>query len=331
MAKHSEYIDRLKGVAIVLMVIGHIYLFCYENHDMMFLKIINTINMPLFMFLSGLVISANLGYEKLGKRIIRYMAPSIVIGFVTALMIHGCSGMKELLEMLIVHLTIPSSGYWYLVALTIFNLTLLFYKINRKNKIILDIIISAGVYLGFLLSWKWGGYFGQSLCMEHCTCFYPFFISGHLVNKYQLFKKIFSSNQLFSLSLILIGLLLYIQTNIHIVDNLIGRFILPFCGIVTMVYTFFHREDKNTAIEKGLAYLGKNSLDIYIWHPVILSVIHLQMIMDWFIATNNIFIEILLTVIISVIMSVCCVCFGKFIKQSAWVRHIAYGEITFKC
>lgn len=326
MTKHFDYIDRLKGLAIVLMVIGHIYLFCYENHDTVFLKIINIMNMPLFMFLSGLVISANFGYNKLGKRVMRYMVPSITIGFITALMIHGCSGMKELLEMITFHLAIPSSGYWYLVALTIFNLTLQFYRTNKKNRMMVDIAIAGIVYSAFLLLWKRGGYIGSALCMEHCTCFYPFFIAGHLVNKHKMFEKIFSCNFFFSLALMLIGLLFFVRTDIHVVDNLIGRFILPFCGIMVMVYTFYHHKDKNTMLEKLLAYFGQNSLDIYVWHPVILTIIHLRIAMDWFVKTNNTFIEIMLTITIASIMSICCILFGKFIKQSLWVRRIIYGE-----
>lgn len=52
----KQYIDRLKGLAILFVVMGHIFLFSEHENDCIN-KFIGTFNMPLFMFLSGLVIS----------------------------------------------------------------------------------------------------------------------------------------------------------------------------------------------------------------------------------------------------------------------------------
>lgn len=50
-----QYIDRLKGLAIILVVMGHI--FGFSQPDDPITKFIYTFHMPLFMFLSGLVIT----------------------------------------------------------------------------------------------------------------------------------------------------------------------------------------------------------------------------------------------------------------------------------
>jgi uncharacterized membrane protein YcfT len=50
-----QYIDRLKGLAIILVVMGHI--FGFHQPDDGINTFIYTFHMPLFMFLSGLVIS----------------------------------------------------------------------------------------------------------------------------------------------------------------------------------------------------------------------------------------------------------------------------------
>lgn len=49
------YIDRLKGLAIVLVVMGHV--FGFSQPDDAITKFIYTFHMPLFMFLSGMVVS----------------------------------------------------------------------------------------------------------------------------------------------------------------------------------------------------------------------------------------------------------------------------------
>ncbi len=51
-----QYIDRLKGLAIILVVMGHIFGFSQPEDGIN--TFIYTFHMPLFMFLSGLVISA---------------------------------------------------------------------------------------------------------------------------------------------------------------------------------------------------------------------------------------------------------------------------------
>lgn len=50
-----QYIDRLKGLAIILVVMGHIFGFSQLEDGIN--TFIYTFHMPLFMFLSGLVIS----------------------------------------------------------------------------------------------------------------------------------------------------------------------------------------------------------------------------------------------------------------------------------
>jgi fucose 4-O-acetylase-like acetyltransferase len=51
------YIDALKGVAMLMVIIGHILLFCGMNGDNNIIKNIMLINMPLFFFLNGLMVN----------------------------------------------------------------------------------------------------------------------------------------------------------------------------------------------------------------------------------------------------------------------------------
>jgi len=55
--KRINYIDRLKGFAILLVVIGHLALFSMKQDGSTVFRLIQSFHMPLFMFLSGMVIS----------------------------------------------------------------------------------------------------------------------------------------------------------------------------------------------------------------------------------------------------------------------------------
>lgn len=54
---HYMYIDRLKGGAMLLVVIGHIVAFSIGQKGNPISQAISSFHMPLFIFLSGLVIS----------------------------------------------------------------------------------------------------------------------------------------------------------------------------------------------------------------------------------------------------------------------------------
>lgn len=53
--KRIDYIDRLKGLAIALVVMGHVYLFSYNHSSSVIPNVIGSFHMALFMFLSGFV------------------------------------------------------------------------------------------------------------------------------------------------------------------------------------------------------------------------------------------------------------------------------------
>ena len=63
----------------------------------------------------------------------------------------------------------------------------------------------------------------------------------------------------------------------------------------------------------GLRVIPKKGLDAYY---------------DWAEKTDNMYLEIFLAFALSLVVATTCVYFGKFIKQSVWVRNIAYGEIA---
>lgn len=54
--KRFQYVDRLKGFAILLVVMGHMYQFPMHPNDTFIYKVIQSFHMPLFLFLSGYVI-----------------------------------------------------------------------------------------------------------------------------------------------------------------------------------------------------------------------------------------------------------------------------------
>ena len=138
------YIDKLKAMAMIMVVMGHTIYFCMYHeerpNDTIF-NIICTFHVYLFFFLSGVVISILPDSRKIFSKAYRFLKPMLIIGLINAIVIGNVRDF---------FLNGGHNGYWYLLSLTIFYILLLSFNLNTtKNKcysIIIDIIISTIIW-----------------------------------------------------------------------------------------------------------------------------------------------------------------------------------------
>lgn len=92
MGKRLEFIDNLKGLAILMVVAGHIiqFLYCPDNFDEnIAFRAIYSFHMPLFFMLSGFVTTFAMGSEskvfmKVRKRFLQLIIPYLLWGGIIA-------------------------------------------------------------------------------------------------------------------------------------------------------------------------------------------------------------------------------------------------------
>lgn len=82
--RRLHYFDMLKGLAIFLVVMGHVITFCVREIDRsVVFKFIENIHMPLFFFISGWftykISDNNLSMPKLGPRALQLLVPMVVV------------------------------------------------------------------------------------------------------------------------------------------------------------------------------------------------------------------------------------------------------------
>lgn len=121
-----NYIDQAKGIAIILVVVGHLvqWNFTGESCKVIF-DYIYSFNMPLFFFISGfLAYKSRFKIESVTliplfkKRFIGLALPFFSWGlFVFPIVISGNSNFKELLSEWGRNLMFPEYGYWFLIVL----------------------------------------------------------------------------------------------------------------------------------------------------------------------------------------------------------------------
>lgn len=218
-------------------------------------------------------------------------------------------------------------GYWYLFDLALFYATMPLYCLNKRCCWWIDAIICCLIEVIFYIGWMPENTLTNVMCLLNAASFYPFFIMGYMLSKYNVMKFMKKRNWLFSLSLIAYLCMLAYPFQIHAIHTLTWRLLMPLTGILTSFLFFAGREYKDSWIERQLSFIGKHTLDIYILHYFLISSINLSMIGLWFKDTNNGLLATLLAVIIAVSVTYISVYAGMFLRKSKFLNNFAFGDI----
>lgn len=128
----SIYIDNIKGLLIILVVLGH-YLFDIKNKDIIniIIKIIYIFHMPMFVFITG-YLSKNAN-SRSKKNLIKLFAYYLLFNTIMILIDYNATGTFKLFT--------PYFSYWYIIAVIIWRL--LVDKFNFKKYLIIVLFMCA--------------------------------------------------------------------------------------------------------------------------------------------------------------------------------------------
>ncbi|HOW35834.1 MAG TPA: acyltransferase family protein [Candidatus Omnitrophota bacterium] len=286
-------IDVLKGIAIILVVCGHvIQRTMVLNGADFFLnpafKIIYTFHMPLFFFLSGYLMAWTLGrrsfLDAFKSRCKTLLIPFVVwgmLGVFTIYFLNLIDGKK----VSIVHLPqglfndlllIPA--VWFLFALFISS-CLLIYSVRLAKRLGV-----AGFFLVYFLVVLLP--FNEYGALYYIKWFYLFYLAGYFFNKsrFTITNKITGATILAASLIAFIALVPYWNKNDYIYINkmelmssdylyefmrIAYRYALGFLGIIIVSYAGIYLA--KTKLRFPLAYLGIYSLDIYLFQRYIVE------------------------------------------------------------
>ena len=135
---------------------GHVYVIALDLTDEVVYRVIGNFRMSLFIYLSGLVACSGVvapywDVRKLGKKLKGLLLPLVVFG-----MCFTMTFSKDFLTGLIGILESPNkNGYWYLMTLAVFYLSLSIYRLNLKQKWFIDVALAIAIWGGMYLLWKY--------------------------------------------------------------------------------------------------------------------------------------------------------------------------------
>lgn len=316
-----EYIDQLKGLCILLVVVGHLSLWSLNEGENPITSFVALFHMQTFMFLSGLVISAAPGTSKLIEKLMKFMLPIVFVGSVYAY----CTN----IPLLCLWTDRMKLGYWYLFVLSVFYLILYLFRftssLSGKRGLLVDILILFGVMFVFsIFNLVLPHTIGSILSIDQIHFYWPYFFIGYLFRKYDLINSIASKNWFFTICLLLMIPCAYLNfvrvPHIWLVSS--------FPIVFVLLIVFKQTAQLRNRFGRELGRIGRKSLDVYIYHFFFLRCwggYSFPEMGEWFVNTHNYFLQFLITLTISIITAYFCILLGKLVRKSRLLNMVVYG------
>lgn len=334
-------VDYIKGIAILLVFIGHAATPSFLPRPYTYEYIVQAIysfHMPLFFLISGFlsykITDMNLkkNYIKFIKnKFYRLCIPFLTISFITNLMVIAIKiivnsplSINSILDMIKIIFLYPETGImgalWFLYTLFIISII---------SPILIKFPLKLVIVLAFLLNIFVPNniYF---LSISRVCFFLVYFLIGVYFRKFYYnsinIKNINIFNKILVLCVCVISIMFYsyiITNDINISKYFIN--ILNFlCGLFGMIIMIiFTKEIKNFKSSNFLSFLGKHSIDIYLlsWFFQVSSMILISSILH--ISNYNIFF------VSNLIIGFLCIPFSLLIiRKFKLLKFLILGEIT---
>lgn len=282
MKQRLDWLDFQKGIAIFLVVLGHVYQTCLQDTGAMF-KLIYTFHMPFFFMLSGI-----LGYKAIERGFfsnMRKKAISLLLPFVTCGLAFSLA-FDKVEELLLGDF---HAGYWFLLSLfTCWMFFIPLLKMEKripsfKGKMVVDmLILLAPFFLAKLIVPYIPQQVVSALSLGFTFAFYRFFVVGYFIGLiysiYNLGGAFVVTNDVMKSAFAV----LFCIVAIAYVKSVSWLPLLTDTGLQLLLCLGFfallllYKEYSNVRVASAIEYVGKNSLIVYCFHYFMFNLIDLS-------------------------------------------------------
>lgn len=332
---YRPHLDALKGLAILLMVMGHVLAWSYSDssflhrqivalpsnlaYSAIVYKIIYSFHMPLLFFVSGYLFfktndwTRNYLWITIKKRTQRILIPYVITGFILL----AYKGYY---------------GYWFLQVLYILNIIVaieMYLLRKKKCNGLLEVVMHILVWLFLLVIQKISPIndSGKILYLSNLMSSYPAFVCGVMMKKYDMEQML--KNQYVNIGMLCVFIVSFIgfeYLDLQGVSFHLLRFIRYIALIIFLWNLFVYYSDR---MENGfLSYLGKITLQIYLFH--LFFVMIFSQVGDFIVSINdmctNVVFQILYSLIISLVSIFFCIIVSKVLLANKFLNTLLLGK-----
>lgn len=262
-SKRISSLDAMKGLLIILVVLGHVIQSNYLNYQHEFsFRLIYSFHMPLFFLISGYLNYKEKHDNKLiNRRAVQLLVPFVVWALLTPFLENGDFNINRFVKILLY----PDNGLWFLYNLfvycAIFNLSERFAIIGIRQEIILVIFVCVLYALMIVFHTKFN-------CSQLCW-YVLYFAIGYYAHKYQMVYRIFNKFVwLFGMMFLLTvpfwmmreNPLFYKWINLGSAFSYFYRYLVQICGSIFLFFVGVRYLTKNIPF---INELGKKTLGVY--------------------------------------------------------------------
>lgn len=341
--------DVLKGIAILLVVLGHIYRTSLHCRYSAVEDIIYIVHMPLFVLVSGYFTQRMPSWTKHGiysywkGKILRLLLPLLFIAELHSIISSGEVGLP--LQSMV-------GAYWFTYALFLIfgvfyfvqaGLSLLFIPLKKEqyNQCIYDRLYMVGLLLSIIVIetlitylYTLNSRLCNGLVLYKVAHLYKYFILGHLIGRYPTFNKMLQSEGAGAIGFMGFSVLYIIKSVGYTFpqqETLLALLGLAFIySAVQQITATTHIELKRKKkITPALSYLGQVSLPIYFIHYFFLPDLSLLSSYDNLLShtpLNQFAFQSLLGLLTSCIVLIPTLLLVSITRTNKYLRFYLYGE-----
>lgn len=190
----NQFVDIMRGIAMLLVVLGHTMTGCtVDSQQSLLFNIVWSLQMPLFILISGYVTKYSCTiwnvkglFKYIKRRTVAYMLPWFVWSFLIRGIVFGQKGFLDI-KSLIWNM---DSGYWFLA--TIWSISMIFgvasyvaELVGKDNNLKKQMTLLIVYILGMVVLASIGILLGMSFFAIKLTLYYmPFYYLGYLYGQY---------------------------------------------------------------------------------------------------------------------------------------------------
>lgn len=270
MKNRQLHFDLLKGVAILLVILGHVFSLTTSPYygKSLIMNILISIHMPIFIVIAGYFSNKKLDLSYKGiiaywkSKCIRLLLPLFFLPILFHWMREGFSFPYRIYVL----------EYWFTPALFVLFGILYFFRVlasivmrgRKENLILLLSVVVMYVTMNYLVDKQWIGTFYPT----HIQWLYPYMVLGYLMGRHNRIEHWIKDERLSALAFAGYIALLWAE---YEGSKILGGVPLTLLGLIFCYSTAYkyteNRELTNKDwITKGLIYCGQLSLPIYLTH-----------------------------------------------------------------
>lgn len=333
-----EYIDAMRGFTMILVVLCHVGgCLNIDNDSISFHTFFIEFRMPLFFFVSGFVLYKNNILWNLSHSV-KFLHKKFYVQIVSTgiFLLTYCYVFKH--DIINALRDEYKDGYWFTFVLfeffVIYSLTrTIAYTLRLKSWVKDTFILCEGLFLFIItipsvvtiipITNEVKGL----ICFDHWYLFL-FFVIGTLTKKHFVrIQYLFEQKTLLTICIVIFfGLNIFREAIMSAHIN-VFRLFTAITGIA-IVFGFFWNHSKffchQTATGRGLCFIGRRTLDIYLLHYFLLPV-NLSSVISVFHDYSMPIIELMVSLSITLVIIAICLLISTILRLSPFIGHLLFG------